>query len=371
MRKILVFAVILAALQCACAEASAQEKSGKEGNGIVGRLVHLLFHPDVKYDTLYIGRPWGNWAFSLNENMMQHHYNLVIDGKSNPISNELTTSTGIGVAYRGVGAVVSVNFKKVNGKTDDKDFGLRLLGNRFSTEIRSFNVGNLRNTRFDTEMSGNNHLKGVSVNFYYTFNNKRFSYPAGFSFSKVQKRSAGSVIAIMSFYHDDLWLGHDDEFYQNTLALMHPNYGQHAIPRDSITDVLSGGTTRYLSLGAGYAYNWVLKSWLIHVSIEPSLMVWNKRTVSVSDVHYSRETNAEKFDIEIRSRDYRVPYSLLDFCCSGMASISYSWKRGYVAAYYTTTMSHISLRDMDEIIGGKSRSIYRTVKARLCIGCRF
>lgn len=372
MRKISAFIIVLAALQCICTNVCAQGKTEKENNGFVRNIVHRIFYPQVRYDTLYIGRPWGKWTVSLNENLMQHHYNLVIDGESDPIRSKLNTTTGIGVAYRGVGAVISVNFRKISGKTNDRDFGLRLLNSCFGGEIRLFSVGDFYDTRFKTEVSYKNNLKGLTINAYYVFNNKKFSYPAAFSFSQIQKTSAGSMTAVMSFYSDNLWLGYDNDIYQEVLDHYYEDWGYHEVQRDSITEVLSGWTTKYLSAGIGYAYNWVPEhSWLIHFSIEPALMIWNKRAMSLSDVFYSRKTNAEDFDIEIKDNDYNVPYFPLNFCCNGKASISYSWKRGYVAAYYTTTMSYINLRGMDKIMGGKSKSVYRYWTARFSIGYRF
>ncbi len=372
MRKISTLIIVLAALQCICTNVCAQGKTEKENNGFVRNIVHRIFYPQVRYDTLYIGRPWGKWTVSLNENLMQHHYNLVIDGESDPIRSKLNTTTGIGVAYRGVGAVISVNFRKISGKTNDRDFGLRLLNSCFGGEIRLFSVGDFYDTRFKTEVSYKNNLKGLTINAYYVFNNKKFSYPAAFSFSQIQKISAGSMTAVMSFHSDNLWLGYDNDIYQEVLDHYYEDWGFHEVQRDSITEVLSGWTTKYLSAGIGYAYNWVPeRSWLIHFSIEPALMIWNKRAMSLSDVFYSRKTNAEDFDIEIKDNNYNVPYFPLNFCCNGKASISYSWERGYVAAYYNTTMSYINLRGMDKIMGGKSKSVYRYWTARFSIGYRF
>jgi len=342
-----------------------------KGKSTFLRWVDKIIIGKKNYDTLYYDSPYGKWSVSLFENFSQHHYYLITDGYADPIRNRLGTSTGIGVSYKGLGIGISFNFKKISGKTKDSEFGLRLYSNKFGGDIRFFNVGDFYDIRFKSDVSYNNRLKGFNINTYYVLNNKKFSYSAPFSFSKIQKISAGSVIIVMSFYHDKLNFGYDKDLYAEILNDIYQGWDEFPVS-DTISKVLSGWKTNYLSLGAGYAYNWVpAKSWLIHVSLEPSLLIWHRRVVSLDDVYYSSPNPETSFDVTINNNEMLTPYFFFNFGCNGKASISYSAKRWFVAAYYVGNMNFIHLRGMDEILYGKSHSIYRYWNARLTVGYRF
>ena len=89
---------------------------------------------------------------------------------------------------------------------------------------------------------------------YYVFNNHRFSYPAAFTQSYIQKRSAGSFIAGANLGFGQLTLGDSTqgtELYQVT--------------------------NLFFSLGVGYGYNFVLPHhWLLHLSALPYIIIHNK-----------------------------------------------------------------------------------------------
>lgn len=348
---------------------SSQGKSEKEKKGFFPWVDKILIGK-IKYDTTYIAAPYGKWSISLFENFTRHHYYQIIGGDNYEIRNRLTSSTGVGISYRGVGIGLSVNFRKLKGETKDSNFYLRLYGNRFGGDLLIFNVGNFYDVKFMEDVSHDNYLKGFRINLYYVFNNKKYSYSSAFSYSQIQKKSAGSVIAVMTFYSDNLSLGYNNDYYKEVLI---PIFHQGENDTLLVSNILTGGKTQYLSLGAGYAYNFVpYKNWLIHVSIEPSLLIWKKKNIDFDEVICYKEPNSE-FQIETKSETIKTPYYFFNFGCNGKASVSYSWKRVYLGAYYVTTMNFINLKseELDERFGGRSKTIYRWWNARLTVGYRF
>lgn len=97
----------------------------------------------------------------------------------------------------------------------------------------------------------------IGINGYYIFNHKRFSYPAAYAQSTVQKKSCGTWKVGMSF---DL---HELKF----------NYKE--LPQDiPLSNDLKFKKNKYwnLSVSAGYAYNWVFKkNCLLNISFTPAI----------------------------------------------------------------------------------------------------
>ena len=125
-------------------------------------------------------------------------------------------------------------------------------------------------------------IKGFNV--YYIFNHRRFSYPAAFSQSTVQRRSAGSPLLGLGLTRHTLSV---DWEKLDTLVSQRLNIDRSEIPVDS---ALLFGDIRYtdLSLTAGYAYNWVFaRNWLLAGSL----------SVGVSYKHTSGESRHKHFKL--------------------------------------------------------------------------
>jgi hypothetical protein len=101
---------------------------------------------------------------------------------------------------------------------------------------------------------------------YYVFNHRKFSYPAAFAQSTVQRRSAGTPIAGISYTRHKLSVDFErlDQFLKEHL----PDID---VPIDS---ALRFGTIKYIDVAmtGGYAYNWVFaKNWLLSTSLSVGL----------------------------------------------------------------------------------------------------
>lgn len=104
----------------------------------------------------------------------------------------------------------------------------------------------------------------LALNLYYVFNYRHFSYPAAFSLSTVQLRSAGTWL--LGIRYDRQQINLDPEGTERAL--------RHFDPDLSLTDGLRASLVRYRQFGLsfGYAYNWVpQRRWLISATVSPSL----------------------------------------------------------------------------------------------------
>jgi hypothetical protein len=113
-------------------------------------------------------------------------------------------------------------------------------------------------------------VKTLNVNAFYVFNSSRFSYPAAFSQSYVQRRSAGSFLLAVSGQGQHAKLSERPDLdWAQEMNLKMTNIG----------------------IGAGYGYNYVpSQGWLLHISALPTFIVYSKTSMTISDtrvpLHY-------------------------------------------------------------------------------------
>ena len=102
-------------------------------------------------------------------------------------------------------------------------------------------------------------LESYGIDVYYFFNNKRYSHGAAYNFSKIQKRSAGSLIAGLTVSSQDVDIDFSGLSDDMKSYLPEPDKQDYRF--------------RYYDycLVAGYGYNWVIsKHWLFNISALPS-----------------------------------------------------------------------------------------------------
>lgn len=134
-------------------------------------------------------------------------------------------------------------------------------------KLRSADLGShvdasmLNGTPFDGLKSG---ITGFNI--YYIFNHGRFSYPAAFAQSTIQKISCGSWLAGFGYTRNSIEFDH--ELLQ---SVINQKMREKAVPLDS---GLMFKSVKYydFSLSGGYAYNWVFaKNWLLGASVQAAI----------------------------------------------------------------------------------------------------
>ena len=226
------------------------------------------------YDTNYVVRPEGNVTLKvrLNQTGNDFHAKGTVNGiySEADLKTSYKTTMSIGASYRGLSAAVAVNPAKMSGAYKDYEFNLNYYSSRISLDFsyqRSESLAGdvFRDDRgWQTMESGDLTLKVVNLAGYYTFNHRRFSFPAAFTQSYIQRRSAGSWLAGFSYQGGSIKT--TDE-----LKARKPD-----APEVSIN-------VGHIGIGGGYGYNWVLgKRWLLHFSMLPTFVVYNRNKMTVN-----------------------------------------------------------------------------------------
>lgn len=132
---------------------------------------------------------------------------------------------------------------------------------------------------------------------YYLFNGSRFSYAAAFDQSVIQRRSAGSPIAGAMYYHASMKSDNDHNadyiFFNNNVGRLRQTQ---------------------LSLGAGYAYNWVPASgWLVSALAMPMLTLYDHLELSRYDSDYRQQILDEESDgpsiVDMLLKDWHITHT--------------------------------------------------------------
>lgn len=221
----------------------------------------------VNYDTAYITRPHTKWTVTARMNVSGA--TIVTKGidnglrfKSKMEANSKATFS-LGASYLGIGLSFALNPAKLMGKYRDFELNLNCYRRRFGFDVIYQDAKNFTGW-YDREgmervelPDGMLRVKTLNLNAYYAFGSRRFSYPAAFSQSYIQRRSAGSFLLAAS------------------------GMGQHA----TFDGEQQGLRLKMLNIGigGGYGYNYVPRQgWLLHVSALPTFIVYSHASMSAS-----------------------------------------------------------------------------------------
>lgn len=264
-----------------------------------------------KYDTAYISRPGGRWTVKLLENISGAELKTIsASGEAEHCTKmraEFRSTFSASVAYRGLALSLSVNPAKLVGKSSDFEFNMNSYSNRYGFDIvylssKTYSGYSSSGGTKNDISRGDISQKALNVNFYYALNGKRFSFPAAFSQSYIQKRSAGSWLLGFSFDGSE------------TKA------GSSLIPANTIR-------INEFAIGGGYGYNLVAgKHWLFHLSSLPTFTVFSHNYIKVTSPSASsngEETNTERTDMK---------YRFLSPIITGRGAAVYMWRNKFLGA---------------------------------------
>ena len=225
-------------------------------------------------DTAYITRPATKWTVTARMNVSGSKIEAEgIDNglhfKSEMEANRKATLS-VGVSYLGLSLNTSLNPAKLTGKYRDFELNFNSYGRRFGFDVIYQDAKNFKGWHDHDGMDrielpdGLLSVKTLNLNAFYVFNSRRFSYPAAFSQSYIQRKSAGSFLLAAS------------------------GMGQHASLDWEQEMQLKMAN---ISIGAGYGYNYVpSQSWLLHISALPTFIVYSNMSMTFGDtripLHY-------------------------------------------------------------------------------------
>ena len=225
------------------------------------------------YDTNYVVRPEGRLTLKVRMNQTGNtfHAKGTVNGlySKADLSTSHKTTFSVAAIYRGIGVGVAVNPAKWKGIYKDYEFNLNYYSNRLSLDFsyqRSESLaGDIIGDRGEQQLLTEDLTQKVlNMVGYYAFNHRRFSFPAAFTQSYIQRRSAGSWLAGISYQGGSI---------QTTNKLKERN------PNAPDVRIYVG----HIGIGGGYGYNWVLgKKWLLHFSMLPTFVVYNRNNMTVN-----------------------------------------------------------------------------------------
>lgn len=240
------------------------------------KLQRMLRHNDslmtVRYrsgniDTNYITRPTTKWTIVARMNVSGAK--IETEGMDNgiPFKSEMKadykSTLSVGVSYLGFSLNAALNPAKLLGRYRDYELNFNSYGKRFGFDIIYQDAHNFKGWHDHEGMDrivlpdGTLKVKTLNVNAFYVFNSRRFSYPAAFTQSYIQRRSAGSILLAAS------------------------GQGQHAtLDYTQKTDMKMTN----IGLGMGYGYNFVPgEGWLLHISALPTFIVYSNTSMTFVD----------------------------------------------------------------------------------------
>ncbi len=234
-----------------------------------------------RVDTNYVEPQHYNYTVMLqNTNTYEVYHLRTKGGQEIVFAPEPSYRLGPYFGWRWIFLGYTLDLTHWGGGTKKQDFNLSLYSNQIGVDlfyrksgddysIRSLNLGDEYNTDAIKGADFNGFSSSIKgFNLYYIFNHRKFSYPAAYSQSTVQRRSAGSPMIGIGYTRHGLnidWVALNDLIEEKLGA----DYVVSGI--DSTMTSANVNYTDY-SISGGYAYNWVFAhNWLFDVSLQAGL----------------------------------------------------------------------------------------------------
>ena len=254
------------------------------------------------FDTAYVSRPPQRLLLKIRPNVMgmtfHHRGNIAgLKTKADFHTDPLGTLSLCASIY-GITAIATVNPASLGGRKKDTEMGLNYYSPRLCMELNYQTSKTLSGDVLvgDIPLHMRKGLMGMKVgsaNAYYVFNHRRFSYPAAFNQTFVQKKSAGSWLVGLNFEIGEIKRTEEARYIPFSVRTF---FGQVAI-------------------GGGYAYNFVLgRKWMLHLSAVPNLVVVNFNKITLNG---NERSVGAKFPSAIMKENVTVIYNQSSRCFWG------------------------------------------------------
>ncbi len=259
--------LLIVALLVLTSEATAQTLTQSERRERMDSALTSRYNRNKGIDTAYILRPQTKWTVvgRINVSGAKIETEGIDNGLhfNSEMKADYKSTLSVAVSYLGLSLSASLNPAKLMGKYRDYELNFNSYGKRFGFDIIYQNAKNftgwhdhdgMERIELPADMLK---VKTLNVNAFYVFNSSRFSYPAAFSQSYIQRRSAGSFLLAASGQGQHATLDWEQE-----MQLKVTNIG----------------------IGAGYGYNYVPRQgWLLHISALPTFIVYSKTSMTFGD----------------------------------------------------------------------------------------
>ena len=219
----------------------------------------------TEIDTNYVEPQHYNWALMVQGTYNYDIYRLSTSGKNEQsvtFAPAPTFKFGPYFGWRWIFLGYTIDLKSLSFSSTKQEFDFSFYAAQVGIDLYYRRTGSdymIRNVDFgkniNTDVLEDVGFDGLSVgitgfNAYYIFNHKRFSYPAAFNQSTMQKISCGSWMAGLGYMRNKL------EFDYNKMQQLVSERLSQPVQLDS---GLMFNSVKYYNINAsvGYAYNWV------------------------------------------------------------------------------------------------------------------
>jgi len=253
-------------------QAIAQEKAHRLNHWVDSVLTIGYFKGEI--DTTYVTRPKTKWTIAARLNVSGAKLETMGVTSGQKFNSEITadykSTLSVGVSYLGFSLSAALNPAKLMGKYRDFELNFNSYGRRFGYDIIFQDAHNFTGWH---DMEGMDRIelpanmlsvRTLNLNGFYIFNGRRFSFPAAFTQSYLQRHSAGSFLVAVS------------------------GMGQHTTLKwEQETQIKMTN----IGIGGGYGYNYVpSQDWLLHISATPTFIVYSNTSMTFGDsrvpLHY-------------------------------------------------------------------------------------
>ncbi len=250
----------------------AQEKTHRLNHWVDSVLTIGYFKDNI--DTTYVTRPKTKWTLVGRLNVSGAKLESLGVTEGQRFNAEITANhkatLSVGVSYLGFSLSAAINPAKLMGKYRDFELNFNSYGRHFGYDIIFQDAHNFTGWH---DMDGMERIylpadmlsvRTLNVNAFYIFNGRRFSFPAAFTQSYIQRRSSGSFLLAASGMGQHTTLKWEQE-----MQVKMTNIG----------------------IGGGYGYNYVpSQGWLLHISAIPTFIVYSNTSMTFGDarvpLHY-------------------------------------------------------------------------------------
>jgi len=275
----------------------------------VGEVFTGFFREFNMTDSNYIEPQHFNYTVMLQNTNTYEEYTLYDkEGQSITFAPDVSYRLGPYLGWRWLFLGYTLDVKHINASsshTNKKEFDLSLYSSMLGIDLFWRQTGNdyhiqrmklgehldtspMHKQAFDGFKSS---IKGF--NLYYIFNHRKFSYPAAYAQSTIQRRSVGSVLLGIGYTRHELEVDWDK---LNDLVDSKLNQSKREEDKVRIDSSLMFSKVKYSDYSAtiGYAYNWVFaKNWLFNAS------------ASVGVAYNQSHSDSEGDDFNVRNFRFR------------------------------------------------------------------
>lgn len=284
-------------------------------------------------DTTYIEPQHYNYAFMMqNTNTFESYRLSSTDGQLITFSPDPTYRIGPYFGWRWLFLGYTLDIAHLGGGGSSKqDFTLSLYSNQIGVDLfwrKSGSDYKLRNVQLASDINtsalenepfGDFRATVRGLNLYYITNHRKFSYPAAYSQSTVQRRSVGSFLLGLGYTWHSLEVD-----WQKFNSLVERKL-QLTDASNVVDTTLLFSRVEYtdLSFTVGYTYNWVFAhNWLFNISLSTGL------------AYKHSSSNAEHSSFSLRNFDFKN-FNLDETLRTGIVWNNTKWYAGMSAIFHS------------------------------------